>query len=135
MIEKLIQNLHDIINTLEGCLAGETVYPDTLLGYAREALGYLEDDTPITEEFLDKHFKRDYSDDLLVQHHFEGWMLPWTNVNELGDFQGFHIGGGPEKYYIEDHNLMPLKTVGDLKLAFYLMGQDLNSFKNGNSDN
>lgn len=99
---------------------------NTLCGYAKETLDLLEDNKPITEESLDKHFKRDYS---TFNHAFEGWMLPWTNVKESG-FQGFHIGGGPEKYYIEDHNLMPLKTIGDLKLAFYLMGKDLNDFIN-----
>lgn len=131
MIKKAINILHDLMNTLEGCIAREECYPNTLLGYAREALGYLEDDTPITEEFLDKHFKRDY---YKLDHSFEGWMLI-GQMNESGDFQGFHIGGGPEKYYIEDHNLMPLKTIGDLKLTFYLMGKNLNDFTNGNSDN
>lgn len=134
MIKRLIQNLHDIINTLEGVLAGEKVYPDTLLGYAREALGYLEDDTPITEEFLDKKFERYKSiHPLTKEEMFHGWLLPWTGTKEC--CSKFCINKGATAYFIEDHFLMPLKTIGDLKLAFYLMGKDLNDFTNGNSDN
>lgn len=128
MINKAINILHDLVNTLEGCIAGENIYPDTLLGYAREALGYLEDDTPITEEFLNQKFKKYESiHPTTGEKMFHGWLLPWTGTNGVSKFC---LNKGTTAYFIEDHFLMPLKTIGDLKLAFYLMGKYLNDFIN-----
>lgn len=126
MLSKLINVLKDLNNTIEGLTAGEQCYPNTLYRYSQEALNIvekIEDSEPITEEFLDKHFKRGYS---TFNNHFEGWILPWTSGE---GFDGFHICQCSEDYCIEDHCLMRFKTIGQLKLAFYLMGQDLDTFK------
>ena len=126
MLSKLINVLKDLNNTIEGLMAGEECFPNTLYRYIQEVLSIvekIENEEPITEEFLDKHFKRGYS---TFNNHFEGWVLPWTSEE---NFDGFHICQGAEDFVIEDHCLMRFSTVGQLRLAFMMMGQDLDKFK------